>query len=130
LAAEFENYRKRMEREREQTQDRTRNDVIARFLPVVDNFERALTSVRLVGDGGALLQGLDLIYRQFQDVLAGLGVTPIETIGQPFDPARHEAISTEPSDEHEENTIVDEYERGYMIGGRLLRPARVKVATR
>jgi molecular chaperone GrpE len=130
LAAEFENYRKRTDREREQVQERARADVVARFLPVADNFERALTSARLGSDASSLLQGLSLIYKQLQDVLAGLGVTAMETIGTPFDPALHEAISAGPSDEYEENTIMDEYERGYMMGERLLRPARVKVATK
>jgi molecular chaperone GrpE len=130
LAAEFDNYRKRIEREREQILEWARADVISQILPIVDNFERALESARWVGDFTALVQGLDLIRKQFDDVLSRFGVRRIETIGQPFDPARHEAISTEERDDHEENTVIDEYQPGYMMGDRLLRPARVKVATR
>lgn len=130
LAAEFENYRKRIEREREQTLEWARADVISQILPIVDNFERALESAKLVGDFTALVQGLDLIHKQLEAVLSRFGVRRIETIGKPFDPTRHEAISTEERDDHEENTVIDEYQPGYMIGDRLLRPARVKVATR
>ncbi len=130
LAAEFDNYRKRIEREREQILEWARADVISQILPIVDNFERALESARWVGDFTALVQGLDLIRKQFDAVLSRFGVRRIETIGQPFDPARHEAISTEERDDHEENTVIDEYQPGYMMGDRLLRPARVKVATR
>lgn len=130
VAAEFENYRKRVEREREQTLEWARADVISQILPIVDNFERALESAKVVGDFTALVQGLDLIHKQLEAVLSRFGVRRIETIGKPFDPTRHEAISTEERDDHEENTVIDEYQPGYMIGDRLLRPARVKVATR
>lgn len=130
LAAEFENYRKRVEREREQTLEGVRADVISQILPIVDNFERALESAKVVGDFASLVHGLDLIHKQLEAVLSRFGVRRIETIGKPFDPTRHEAISIEERDDHEENTVIDEYQSGYMIGDRLLRPARVKVATR
>jgi len=129
LAAEFENYRKRVERERERWLEEARAEVLTEFLPIIDNFKRALESAKVLGNRESVLQGLDLIYNQFKAVLARFGVTALETIGQPFDPMFHEAVSVEPTDEYEENTIIDEYEQGYVMGDKLLRPARVKVAT-
>lgn len=127
--AEFENYRKRVERERSEAYQRARSEVLLELLPIVDNFERALSSLEK-GDGeaAALRQGVELIHRQFNDALAKFGLEPVEAVGQTFDPHLHEAVTTEPTDEHEENTVIEEFERGYKIGDKLLRPAKVKVA--
>ncbi|MCS6816241.1 MAG: nucleotide exchange factor GrpE [Blastocatellia bacterium] len=130
LAAEFDNYRKRIERERERMREDARAEVLTEFLPIVDDFERALEGAELVRDMDGLLYGLRMIHRRLLELLARFNVRPIETIGQRFDPTRHEAFAIEPTDEFEENTILDEYQRGYLIGDRLLRPARVKVAVR
>ncbi len=128
--AEFENYRKRIERERGELYQRGRDDVLLQFLPVVDNFERALTSLeRSEGDAEALRNGVELIHKQFKDALSKLGLEPVEAVGQTFDPHLHEAVTTEPTDQHEENTVIEEFQRGYKIGNRLLRPAKVKVAS-
>lgn len=128
--AEFENYRKRVERERSQTYQRGRDDVLVQFLPVVDNFERALESLeRSEGDAEALRHGVELIHRQFKDALSKFGLEPVESVGHTFDPHVHEAVTTEPTDKHKENTVIEEFQRGYKIGDRLLRPAKVKVAS-
>jgi len=128
--AEFENYRKRVERERSQTYQRGRDDVLVQFLPVVDNFERALESLeRSEGDAEALRHGVELIHRQFKDALFKFGLEPVESVGHTFDPHVHEAVTTEPTDKHKENTVIEEFQRGYKIGDRLLRPAKVKVAS-
>jgi molecular chaperone GrpE len=127
--AEFENFRKRFDRERTEIYQRTRAEVLLELLPVLDNFERALVSLETSGDDAeALSQGVTLIHKQFKDAMTKMGLQPVESVGKSFDPNVHEAITVEPSDEHEENTIIEEFQRGYRLGDRLLRPARVKVA--
>jgi molecular chaperone GrpE len=127
--AEFENYRKRIERERGETYQRARAEVLLEFLPVVDNLERALSSLEnSQGDAEALRHGVELIHRQFHDALGKFGLEPVPAVGQTFDPHVHEAVTLEPTDKHEENTIIEEFQRGYRMGDKLLRPAKVKVA--
>jgi molecular chaperone GrpE len=127
--AEFDNYRKRVERERAELYQHGRDDVLLQFLPVVDNFERALSSLEeSEGDAEALLRGVELIHKQFKDALSKLGLEAVEAVGQTFDPHVHEAVTTEATDKHKENTVIEEFLRGYKIGDRLLRPAKVKVA--
>ena len=128
--AEFENYRKRVERERGELYQHGRDDVLLQFLPVVDNFERALSSLETSeGDAEALRHGVELIHKQFKDALSKLGLEAVEAVGQTFDPHVHEAVTTEATDKHKENTVIQEFQRGYRIGDRLLRPAKVKVAS-
>ena len=128
--AEFENYRKRIERERSEIYQRGRDDVLLQFLPVVDNFERALSSLeKSDGDAEALRDGVELIHKQFVDALSKFGLKAVEAVGQAFDPHVHEAVTTEATDKHKENTVIEEFQRGYKIGDRLLRPAKVKVAS-
>jgi len=128
--AEFENYRKRNERERAELYQHGREDVLLQFLPVVDNFERALSSLETSeGDAEALRHGVELIHKQFKDALSKLGLEPVEAVGHTFDPHLHEAVTTEATDKHKENTVIQEFQRGYKIGDRLLRPAKVKVAS-
>ena len=81
------------------------------------------------GDAEALRHGVELIHKQFKDALSKFGLEPVESVGQTFDPHLHEAVTTEPSDKHKENTIIEEFQRGYRIGDKLLRPAKVKVAS-
>ncbi|HSO76806.1 MAG TPA: nucleotide exchange factor GrpE [Blastocatellia bacterium] len=128
-AAEFENYRRRIERERADAYQRARVEVLLEFLPVVDNFERALSSLEdSGGDAEALRHGVELIHKQFKDALTKFGLEPVDAIGQTFDPHLHEAVTIEATDKHKENTVIEEFQRGYKIGDRLLRPAKVKVA--
>ena len=131
--ADFENYRKRIERERGESHRRIVADVARKLLPVVDNLSRALDAERTVEAEESkefrhFLHGVDLISKQLNDVLESLGIQPIPAVGQPFDPHVHEAVVTEPSDEYEPDTVIEEITRGYRIGDRLLRPAMVKVA--
>jgi molecular chaperone GrpE len=128
-AAEFENFRRRIERERSDAYQRARVEVLVEFLPVVDNFERALSSLENSGgDADALRHGVELIHKQFKDALTKFGLEPVEAMGQTFDPHLHEAVTIEPTDKHKENTVIEEFQRGYKIGDKLLRPAKVKVA--
>ncbi len=133
--ADFENYRKRIERERGETYNRVVGEVAHKLLPVVDNLARALDAEKTVQSGESrefrhFLHGVELINRQLNDVLESLGIQPIAAVGERFDPHIHEAVVTEPSDEYEPDTVTEELVRGYRIGDRLLRPAMVKVAAR
>lgn len=133
--ADFENYRKRIERERAELYGRVVGDVVSKLLPVLDNLHRALDAEASMQAAESeefrhFLHGVELIDKQLTDVLEGLGLQPIEAVGQPFDPHIHEAVATEQSDDYEPDTVVQELARGYRLGERLLRPAIVKVATR
>ena len=125
--ADFENYRKRVERERREMAQYAAGDVLEALLPVVDDFERAL-QVNSGADAAAYRKGIELIYRQLQDLLARRGVTPVDTVGKPFDPRFHQAVTYESSPGRAEGEVIEEVRRGYTHGDRLLRPAMVKVA--
>jgi molecular chaperone GrpE len=133
--ADFENYRKRTERERLEIYNRVVGDVVSKLLPVVDNLRRALDAEASMEAAESdefrhFLHGVELIDKQLKDVLEGLGLQPVEAVGKPFDPHIHEAVATEPSEDYEPDTVVQELVRGYRLGEKLLRPAIVKVATR
>ncbi len=133
--ADFENYRKRIERERGDAHNRVVADVARKLLPVVDNLNRALDAEKTVQSHESrefrhFLHGVELINKQLSDVLESLGIQPIVSVGERFDPHIHEAVVTEPSDQYEPDTVTEELARGYRIGDRLLRPAMVKVAAR
>jgi molecular chaperone GrpE len=125
-AAEFDNYRKRVERERRDLADYMKADILTEILPIVDNFERALQAPS--SDGDSLRKGVDLIHKQMVDFLRKRGVTPIEALGADFDPNFHQAVIHETSPFHREGEVIEELQRGYMLGDKLLRPAMVKVA--
>jgi molecular chaperone GrpE len=133
--AEFDNFRKRTERERTETYNRALGEVVRRLLPVLDNLQRALDAERLVEvkeseEFRHFLHGVELINRQLGGVLEGLGVEVIPTVGERFDPHVHEAVATEETDAAEPDTVTQEMQRGYRLGDKLLRPAMVKVATK
>jgi molecular chaperone GrpE len=125
--AEFENYRKRIERERRAQADQAVVDLLLDLLLVVDDFDRALT-VDAESGANAYRKGVELIHAKLHDLLRKQGIRPIEAIGADFDPNIHQAVSHEESRDHREGEIIDEMRTGYMIGDRLLRPAMVKVA--
>jgi len=133
--AEFDNFRKRTERERTETYNRALGEVVRRLLPVLDNLQRALDAERVVEvkeseEFRHFLHGVELINRQLGGVLEGLGVEVVPTVGERFDPHVHEAVATEETDAHEPDTVTQEMQRGYRLGDKLLRPAMVKVATK
>lgn len=125
-AAEFDNYRKRVERERRDLADFMKADILTEILPIVDNFERAMQAPSDEGD--PLRKGVELIHKQMLDFLRKRGVTPIEALGADFDPNFHQAVIHEPTPFHREGEVIEELQRGYMLGDKLLRPAMVKVA--
>ncbi len=126
--AEFDNYRKRVDRERSEFYQHGRREVLLEMLSVLDNFERAMMSAAINDDSAAFRQGVELIYKQFKDTLTKFGIQPIEAVGQLFDPHLHEAVTIEQTDDHEANTILAEFQKGYKLGNHLLRPSQVKVA--
>lgn len=127
-AAEFDNYRKRTDRERTAVNENITAGVLEEFLPLVDDLERALRAE--AGDAGpeAYRQGVELILKGIEELLRRRGVKPIEAVGADFDPNYHQAVSYEPAEGHRDGEIVEEFRRGYTIGDRLLRPSMVKVA--
>ena len=133
--ADFENYRKRVERERSETYNRVVADVAAKLLPVVDNLKRALDAEASVEAAESdefrhFLSGVDLISKQLNGVLDALGVKPIAAVGEQFNPHIHEAVVSEPTDDYAPDTVIQELVAGYRLGDKLIRPALVKVATR
>jgi molecular chaperone GrpE len=125
-SAEFDNYRKRVERERREQADQSVVDLLQELLLVVDDFDRALT---VSGDeGGAYRKGVELIHAKLHDLLRKQGVRPMETVGADFDPNVHMAVMHEESPDHREGEVISELQKGYYLHDRLLRPAMVKVA--
>jgi molecular chaperone GrpE len=126
-AAEFDNYRKRMDRERRDLAEYTAGEVIKELLPIIDNLERALQAAAA---DDPLRKGVELIHKQMIEMLRKRGVTPIEALGADFDPNFHQAVIHEESADHREGEVMEELQRGYAVGDKLLRPAMVKVAKR
>lgn len=133
--ADFDNYRKRIERDRSEVHNRIVAEVATKLLPVVDNLSRALDAERSIEASESkefrhFLHGVELINKQLSELLESLGVEPIPAVGERFDPHVHEAVVTEASDEYEPDTVIQEMVRGYRIGGKLVRPAMVKVSAK
>jgi molecular chaperone GrpE len=122
LKAEFENSRKRQERERERVFAMAAERLVQELLPVLDNLDRALEA------GGDIREGVLATRNQLAEVLGNEGLLPVASDGQPFDPNVHEAVMGRPSEEHEEGTILQTFERGYLLNGKPIRPAKVVVA--
>mgnify|MGYP001794611586 CR=1 FL=1 len=129
IAADFENYRKRTLKEKEDLEVKVKRNTITELLPIVDNFERARAQIKPQNDGEmAIHKSYQGVYKQLVDCLKRLGVSPMRPEGQEFDPNEHEAVMREPTDEYPEGTVLEELVRGYFLGDRVLRHAMVKVA--
>jgi molecular chaperone GrpE len=126
LQAEFENARKRAERERVEFRDYATGNVIEQFLPVLDNFDLALKST---GSAEQLSSGVELIVKQMEEILRQMQVNPVPTVGEVFDPRVHEALGTVERDDQPDHTVGEEIRRGYKLRERLLRPALVRVVS-
>ena len=122
LKAEFDNSRKRQERERARILEASSEKLVQELLPVLDNLDRALESE------GDIRAGVQATRDQLAEVLANEGLLPVASDGQPFDPNVHEAVMGQPSEEHEEGTVLQTFQRGYLLNGRAIRPAKVVVA--
>ncbi len=126
--AEFENYRKRVDRERQTASEAAAADLLADLLPLVDDLERALTADPGAEGAEAYRRGVELIHRQLVELLRKRGVRPIEALGADFDPYYHQAVAHEAVEGRRDGEVIEEFRRGYMLGDRLLRPSMVKVA--
>lgn len=126
--AEFDNFRKRMERDRQALGDAAAADILLELLPLVDDLERALRAEAGVEGADAYRRGVELIHRQLLDILRKRGVRAIDALGADFDPYYHQAVAHEQVEGRREGEVIEEFGRGYMLGDRLLRPAMVKVA--
>ena len=128
LQAEFENSKKRMAREKAEHLKFAHEGLILDVLPVLDNLERALASARAEAGSTPLIEGIEMIVRLFRSVLEKAGVKAMDTLGQPFDPACHQAVAQVDASSGEANLVVEEVQKGYLIENRILRPAMVKVS--
>ncbi|KAK3405295.1 protein GrpE isoform X1 [Eucalyptus grandis] len=129
ISADFENFRRRTERERLSLVTNAQGEVVENLLPVLDNFERAKAQIKVETEGEEKINNsYQNISKQFIEILGSLGVVPVETVGTPFDPLLHEAIMREESTEYEEGIILQEFRKGFKLGERLLRPSMVKVS--
>ena len=126
--AEFDNYRKRTEKEKSAMYEIGAKDIVEKILPVVDNFERGLQSVAEENKEDPFVQGMDKIYKQLMTTLEGIGVKPIEAVGQEFNPDFHNAVMHIEDEEAGENVVVEEFQKGYMYRESVVRHSMVKVA--
>ncbi|KAL0735654.1 hypothetical protein Bca4012_011864 [Brassica carinata] len=129
ISADFDNFRKRNERERLNLVSNAQGEVVENLLAVLDNFERAKSQIKVETEGEErVTNSYQSIYKQFVEILGSLGVVTVETVGKQFDPMLHEAIMREDSAEYEEGIVLEEYRKGFLLGERLLRPSMVKVS--
>lgn len=127
LQAEFENYKKRVLREREDYTKYANEKLITRLLDVLDDFDRAVDAAEKTRDFDALSEGLKLTSRKIHSILSSEGVSELKAVGEPFNPEKHEALLVEHSDEHPEGAVIEELSRGYMLHSKVIRPSKVKV---
>jgi len=128
MAADFENYKKRAAKEKEDWTKFANEDLIKRILPFIDNLERAVNHAQKVNDTRVLIEGVQLTLQQLLQSLNKFGLSSFESVGKPFDPAIHEAMLVVETDKHEPNQVVEEFQKGYLLNDRLLRPATVSVS--
>lgn len=128
LAAEFENYKRRVQRDQSDTIRFANEKLLRDMLPTLDNLERAIQSGRNQDNVDGILEGIDLTYKHFLETLQKIGVTQVSSVGEIFDPAKHQAVGQVESSSVPENAIIEEYQKGYFLHDRILRPAMVTVA--
>ena len=130
VRAEFENYQKRSQKDREVERRYALTPLVFDLLPVFDNLERTLQAAQQAGEGGSLVQGVAMVQSQFLEQLKRHGITRIDADGKPFDPNLHQAVMQQPSAAHEPNTVIQVLEQGFLNHDRVLRPAKVIVSTK
>lgn len=129
LAADFDNYRKRQEQERESLVKYGTENALKKMLEVLDNFERGQKALEGVEDSEKIKECFQLVHKQVWDTLSKLGLEEIKAVGEEFDPNFHEAVMQTPTTEHPEHTVINELQKGYKVGDKILRPTLVNVAT-
>jgi len=128
LQADFDNYKKRLEKDKIEFIKFANEEIIAEILKILDDFERAVDAGKIKHDFDILYKGIEMIHNDFKEFLKQKGLKEIEAEGKPFNPNEHEAMMQEETDEHPEDYIVEEFQKGYTFNGRVIRPAKVKVA--
>jgi molecular chaperone GrpE len=128
VQADFDNFRRRTQKEKEELAQYATSKLVAELLSVLDNFERALATAPGNAESEAFTKGINMIFRQLEGVLKTEGLTAMETVGQPFNPEYHQAIMQVESEEHEEGIVTEEVQKGYLLKDKVLRPAMVKVS--
>ncbi|MDR4492973.1 MAG: nucleotide exchange factor GrpE [Nitrospirales bacterium] len=128
LAAEFENYKRRSQRDVNESIKFANESLLKNLLPVIDNLERAIQCGKDVGMANAVMEGVELTHKSFLETVEKLGVRQISSAGQPFDPSRHQAVAQVESDTLDANIVVEEFQKGYFLHDRILRPAMVTVS--
>ncbi len=128
LHAETENFKRRITKEKEDFQKYSNEKAVSELLPVIDNLERAVAHAKEAGETGALLEGVEMTLTLFAQMLEKMGISIVESVGETFDPQKHEAVQQIESGDHEPNIIVSEFQKGYMLYERLIRPAMVVVS--
>lgn len=128
LAADFENYKKRAARDKEDWAKFANEDLLRTILPFIDNLERAINHAQKVADTGVLIEGVRLTIQQILQSLNKFGLSSFQSVGKPFDPTVHEAMLVVETNKHEPNQVVEEFQKGYLLNDRLLRPATVSVS--
>ncbi|WP_082707903.1 nucleotide exchange factor GrpE [Paenibacillus sp. DMB5] len=128
VQADFDNFRRRTQKEKEELAQYATSKLVTELLPVLDNFERALVTAPGSAESEAFTKGINMIFRQLEGVLKSEGLTAMETVGQPFNPEYHQAIMQVESEEHEEGIVTEEVQKGYLLKDKVLRPAMVKVS--
>lgn len=128
VQADFDNFRRRARAEKEDFAKYASLKLIEQLLPIVDNFDRALSSSKETKDFDALVKGLDMTHRGIDQLLTAEGLKPIDSVGQPFNPEFHQAVMQVESEEHEEGIVVEELQKGYILKDKVIRPAMVKVS--
>ena len=129
LAADFDNFRKRQEQERENLLKYGAESTVKKLIEVMDNFDRGMKAIETVEDCEKVKECYNLAYKNFNDVMTKIGVNVINAVDEVFDPNLHEAVMRTPTDEKPENTVIEELQKGYMLGDKVLRPTLVRVAT-
>lgn len=128
LSADFQNFKKRVDKEKSDIYSYANEKLIGELLPVLDNFERAVSSAKDEGQGESILKGIELIQQQFLDTLFKNGVSEIPSVGETFDPNYHHAVLQEEHPDYEANTVVEVFQKGYTLNGKVIRPSMVKVS--
>lgn len=128
LQAEYDNYRKRTQKEKTELIKYATEGLMEELLPILDNFDRAISAAKVTSDFASFSQGVEMIFRQIQTALGKEGLKAIDAVGQPFDPNLHEAVMRVESDEHPDNTVLEELQKGYYLKEKVLRPSMVKVS--
>jgi molecular chaperone GrpE len=128
ICADFENYKKRSMKEQMESAKYANERILKELLPVIDNLERAILHSKETSDLKGLVEGVELTCKQFLDSLGRFGVKVVQSVGEPFDPSRHQALGQVETDKHDENIVIDELQKGYLLEDRMLRPALVNIS--